>query len=112
MLQSALDRTLHALADPTRRAVIERLSQAPASISALARGFDMALPSFMQHMAVLEADGLVRTTKLGRVRTCEINRAPLNEMSQWLDGQRRHWNARLDRLDAHLASLKNGDPQP
>ena len=109
MMPSALDRTLHALADPTRRAVIERLSEAPASISVLARRFDMALPSFMQHMAVLEADGLVRTSKTGRVRTCEINREPLNEMSRWLDSQRRQWNARLDRLDAHLKTMKQGE---
>lgn len=106
MLQPALDRTFHALADPTRRAVIERLSEAPASIGTLARGFEMTLPSFMQHIAVLEADGLVRTSKTGRVRTCEINREPLDAMSQWLDAQRRHWSARLDRLDAHLATLK------
>lgn len=110
MVPSTLDRTFHALADPTRRAVIERLSEAPASISVLARDFDMALPSFMQHMAVLEADGLIRTSKTGRVRTCEIVPRPLDEMSHWLDSQRSHWSARLDRLDAHLKTMQQGDP--
>lgn len=105
-LQSSLDQTFQALADPTRRAVIERLARGPASVSDLARPFDMALPSFMQHLAMLETRGLIRTRKQGRVRTCEIVAEPFEDMSRWLSEQRALWTARLDQLDAYLSTLK------
>lgn len=107
--QAPLDQTLQALADPTRRAVIERLARGPASVSELARPFDMALPSFMQHLGLLEARGLIRTRKHGRIRTCELVGEPLEEVSRWLADQRALWTQRLDQLDAYLAALKNGE---
>ncbi|MBI3437032.1 MAG: helix-turn-helix transcriptional regulator [Proteobacteria bacterium] len=106
---ASLDFTLRALADPTRRAVIEQLSRCPASVSEIAKPFDMALPSFMQHLALLERHGLVRTKKQGRVRMCEIVPEPFEEMAHWLAQQRALWTARLDRLDSHLLTLKTGD---
>ena len=97
-----LDRVFRALADPTRRAVIERLSRSPASVGELARPFDMTLPSFSQHLDLLEDCGLVRSTKSGRVRTYRIARQPLAVATRWLDDQRALWDRRLDRLDAVL----------
>jgi DNA-binding transcriptional ArsR family regulator len=108
-LSASLDRAFQALADPTRRAVIERLSRGPASVSELARPFDMALPSFMQHLGMLEARGLIRTRKQGRVRTCEIVAEPLEEMSRWLGEQRALWTTRIDQLDSYLLTLKIGE---
>ncbi len=107
--QPVLDRTFHALADPTRRAVIERLGRGPASVSELAEPFAMALPSFLQHVTVLEKSGLIRTAKRGRTRTCELVREPLTEMSDWLDRQRTLWTRRLDQLDNYLLTLKDGE---
>jgi DNA-binding transcriptional ArsR family regulator len=104
--QSAgLDRTFTALADPTRRALIARLSQGPASISDLARPFAMSLPAVMQHVTVLEDAGIVRTEKIGRVRTCQIVPRALGEVEQWLDDRRREWSQRLDRLGDYLKTL-------
>lgn len=97
-----LDRVLHALADPTRRAVVQRLGVGPASTSELARPFDMALTSFAQHMQVLELAGLVHSLKVGRVRTYRLDPAPLQPLSDWLAQQKEMWTARLDRLDAFL----------
>lgn len=101
---ASLDRVFQALADPTRRAVIERLNRGPAPVSDLARPFRMALPSFVQHLAVLERCGLVRSRKAGRVRTYRLAPAPLGAAGQWLDAQRAHWERRLDQLDAYLAA--------
>lgn len=102
--QSAeLDRVFHSLADSTRRAVVERLGAGPASTTELARPFDMALPSFMQHLAVLERDGLVASHKRGRVRTFELVVEPLVHGERWMVVQRRTWERRLDQLDAYLA---------
>ena len=98
-----------ALADPTRRAVVERLVAGSASVSELARPFDMALPSFTQHLAVLERAGLVASTKNGRVRTYRLAPAALELADGWLADQRRLWERRLDQLDALLVSL---DDQP
>lgn len=97
-----LDRVFQALASPTRRAVIEELRRGPASVSDLARPFDMALPSFMQHVAVLEASGLVRSRKRGRVRTLRLVPDRLAKAAGWLERQRTLWEARLDRLDDYL----------
>ena len=102
----AFDRVFHALADPTRRAVIERLSQGPSTVKDLAEPFDMALPSFLQHLDVLSESGLVHSVKTGRVRTCYLEPQPLQAMEQWLLDQRTIWERRLDQLDAYVLQLK------
>lgn len=99
-----LSPVFHALADPTRRAVLSRLSLGPAPVSELAKPFNMALPSFTQHLGVLESSGLVKSRKLGRVRTFELNPARVQQAEGWLSDQRRVWEGRLDRLDAYLKS--------
>lgn len=100
-----LNQIFHALADPTRRAVIEQLSKNPASVSELAGPFDMALPSFLQHLKVLEESRLVRSTKNGRVRTVEIEHKTLEQVESWLDKQRSLWETRLDQLDNYLSTV-------
>lgn len=95
-----LDLTFRALAAPARRAVVARLSAGPATVSELAAPFGMALPSFMQHLDVLEEGGLVRSHKVGRVRTYELVRPQLRRASHWLDAQRELWERRFDQLDA------------
>jgi DNA-binding transcriptional ArsR family regulator len=102
----ALDRVFQALADPTRRAVLERLSTSPAAVSELARPFKMALPSFSQHLDVLESCGLVRSRKQGRVRTYQLQPRPLKAAEGWMSKQRRLWERRLDQLDSFLQQIK------
>ncbi len=102
-----LDRLFHALADPARRAIIERLSRGPAPVSELARPLPMSLPSAMQHLGVLEAAGLVRSQKIGRVRICAIDAAALSQAEQWINARRSEWEHRLDRLGDYLETLKN-----
>lgn len=97
-----LDGLFHALADPTRRAVLGRLGRGPASVGELARPFAMALPSFMKHIRLLEASGWIRTRKDGRVRTCMIEKQAFAAAEAWLCEQRALWAARFDRLDALL----------
>jgi DNA-binding transcriptional ArsR family regulator len=110
--QSAqLDRVLHALADPTRRAVVERLGRGPASVRDLAAPFAMSLPGLLQHLAVLEASGLVCSEKRGRVRTCRLAPAGLRRLDEWVAAQKTEWEARLDRLGAYLAATE-GDETP
>ena len=104
--QAQLDHVFRALADPTRRAVLERLGRGPAPVSELAEPFDMALPSFMQHLGVLEECGLVRSRKSGRVRTCQLVPQPLKRAERWMTGQRAVWERRLDQLDDYLTELK------
>lgn len=99
-----------ALADPTRRTVIERLGHGPASVSELAEPFAMALPSFMQHLRVLEEAGLVRSHKQGRVRTYRLDPTPLATAESWLARQRALWERRLDRFDAYVATLEEDAP--
>ncbi|HEU0076681.1 MAG TPA: metalloregulator ArsR/SmtB family transcription factor [Longimicrobiaceae bacterium] len=102
--QSApLDQLFHALADPTRRAMVERLSRAPAPVSELARHLPISLPGVMQHLRVLEASGLVRSEKVGRVRTCRLEPAALRAAEQWITERRAGWERRLDRLGEYLA---------
>lgn len=91
-----------ALSDPTRRAVIARLGQGPASVSELASPFDMGLPSFMKHIRLLEISGMIRTTKVGRTRTCVIDRLGLSSAERWLSEQREIWEAQADRLEAFV----------
>lgn len=93
----------HALADPTRRVMVERLSRGPASVSELARPLDMSLSAVVQHLRVLEASGLVRSEKVGRVRTCSIEPAALRTVEQWIAERRVSWERRLDRLGDYLA---------
>jgi len=105
-----LPRVFQALSDPTRLAVVARLAQGPASMSALAEPFDMALPSFSQHLRLLEGCGLVRSHKSGRVRTFELQPERLKTVEHWLNLIRERWDQRLDRLDDYLATLK--EPKP
>lgn len=102
-----LDRVFYALADPTRRAVLERLSIGPAAVSELAKPFDMALPSFTQHLNVLSECGLVHSQKTGRIRTYQIAPDALIIAEQWMVEQRQLWEARLNQLDSYLTQLKD-----
>ena len=104
-----LNSVFHGLADPTRRAVLERLSRGPAAVTELAKPFRMALPSFLQHLAVLEGCGLVKSRKAGRVRTYQITPQPLQAAEGWLEQQRGLWNRRLDQLDSYLLTTKEED---
>jgi DNA-binding transcriptional ArsR family regulator len=105
--QSAdLDRMFHALADPARRAMVERLSRAPAPVSDLARPLPMSLPAAMQHLAVLESAGLVRSEKTGRVRTCTLDTTALSQAERWINERRIEWEHRLDRLGDYLKTLE------
>jgi DNA-binding transcriptional ArsR family regulator len=108
--RSALDPVFRALADPTRRAVLKHLSRGPAATSELARPFRMALPSFTQHMDVLEACGLVRSRKVSRVRMYRLAPSSLRAAEDWLSRQRSTWEQRLDQLDAHLHRRKGPVP--
>src|SRR5215469_3398091 len=101
---SALDRVFQALADPTRRLMVERLARGPASVSELAAPLDMSLPAVVQHLQLLEASGLVRSEKTGRVRTCRIDAKALGKAEDWIAARRASWERRLDRLDAYLAA--------
>ncbi|TPK22674.1 winged helix-turn-helix transcriptional regulator [Mesorhizobium sp. B2-5-9] len=101
-----IDGIFRALADPTRRRVVERLNRSPASVSELAQPFDMALPSFIDHLKILEGCGLVRSQKTGRVRTYELAPEPLKLAESWLAEQRTVWERRLDRFDAYVMTLK------
>jgi DNA-binding transcriptional ArsR family regulator len=94
-----------ALADPARRAMLERLSRGPAPVSELAKPLPMSLPSVMQHLVVLEASGLVRSKKVGRVRTCSIEPSALSPAEQWINARRAQWEGHLDHLGAYLATL-------
>jgi DNA-binding transcriptional ArsR family regulator len=105
-----LDGLFVALADPTRRAVVQHLGQGPTSVGDLARKFPMTLPSFMKHVQTLESSGLIRTTKSGRVRTCRLNRKRLALIDDWLAEQRRVWEGRTDRLE-HFVTTSKEDNQ-
>ena len=100
-----LDALFHALADPTRRAILARLARGPATVTELAAPFDMALPSVMAHLKRLEDGGLIETTKTGRVRSCALIPAAFTPVQHWLDAQRDIWEARLDRLDDYVTRL-------
>lgn len=102
----ALDAVLKALSDPTRRRVMERLGRGQASVSELAEPFEMALPSFVQHLGVLEQAGLVLSQKRGRIRTYRLQPGRLDVLDGWLARQRSLWEQRLDQLDAYLLTMK------
>lgn len=97
-----------ALGDPTRRAIIERLGRGPATVSELATPHDMALPSFMAHLARLERAGLVQTSKSGRIRSCRLIGANLAPVQGWLSQQRALWQARLDQFDDYVSTISAG----
>ncbi len=99
----SLDQVFQALADPTRRRMVERLVRGPASVTELARPQVMSLPAVLQHLQVLEACGLVRSEKAGRVRTCHIEPDGLRAAEDWIAAQRTAWESRLDRLGEYLA---------
>jgi DNA-binding transcriptional ArsR family regulator len=101
--RAPLDLMFHALADPSRRLMVERLSRGPASVSELAQPLTMSLPAVVQHLQVLEVSGLVRSTKVGRVRTFRIEPAALRTAEQWISERRTSWERRLDRLGDYLA---------
>jgi DNA-binding transcriptional ArsR family regulator len=103
-----LDAAFHALADPTRRAVVSRLAKGPAPVMELARPFAMGLPSFMKHLRVLEKDGLIRSEKIGRVRTCWVNTERLAATESWLSEQRALWQGRTDRLADYVETHMSG----
>jgi DNA-binding transcriptional ArsR family regulator len=104
-----LDLVFQALADPTRRVIVERLSQGSASVSDLARGLPVTLSAVHQHLGVLETSGLVRSEKVGRVRTCHLELKMLDTAEVWIAARKARWQRRLDRLDSYLASLPPED---
>ncbi|MCB1335086.1 MAG: helix-turn-helix transcriptional regulator [Roseivivax sp.] len=108
-MDNYLDSFFGAISDPTRRAVIERLVHGPAPVSELHAPHDIALPSFLKHLKVLEAAGLVRSIKVGRVRTVHLEAAPLAKAEHWLERQRRIWEGRTDRLAALAEALERQD---
>lgn len=107
----SLDLLFKALADPSRRGMVERLSRGPATVSELARPLAMSLPAVVQHLQVLEASGLVRSEKVGRVRTCRIESPALGTAERWITERRTDWERRLDRLGDHLAERPEERPE-
>jgi DNA-binding transcriptional ArsR family regulator len=105
--QAAVDRVFHALADPTRRAMLERLSRGPASVTELGEPLAMSLAAVVQHVQVLERSGVIRTEKVGRVRSCRIEPAGLDVAERWISERRALWERRFDRLGDLL-----GEPDP
>jgi DNA-binding transcriptional ArsR family regulator len=103
-----LDELFQALADPSRRIIVERLSQGPASVTELAAPLPMSLPAVVQHVQVLEAVGLIRTQKVGRVRTCHLQLKRLDGADDWIKARRAEWERRLDRLGDYLAATDPG----
>lgn len=110
--QAAVDRVFHALADSTRRALVERLSRGPASVTDLAKPLDMTLAGVVQHLQVLELSGVIRSEKVGRVRTCRIEPAGLGVAERWIAERRALWERRLDRLGEILAEGEPKEPRP
>lgn len=112
MVQSAVaDDVFHALSNSTRRKVLEQLSLGPATVGELAAPFDMKLPSFVQHLSILERSRLVKSKKRGRVRTYEITPARFTVVEDWLSERRQLWEARLDRFDAYVKQLKTKESE-
>jgi DNA-binding transcriptional ArsR family regulator len=105
---SPVDQVFHALSDPTRRRLVERLSQGPASVSALAKPLGITLAAVVQHIQVLEQSGIIRSHKAGRVRTCQIEPAGLDVLSDWIAERRSLWERRFDRLGDLLAEEEQG----
>lgn len=111
--QTDIDRIFHALADPSRRGMVDRLSRGPASVKELAAPLSMALPSVMKHLRVLEAGGIVVSRKAGRVRTYRIEPAALASVEEWVSRRKAAWNSQFDRLEAYLAEEpQEGSEEP
>ena len=108
---AALDRIFHALADPTRRAIVARLCRGPASVSELAKPLSMALPTVLQHLQVLETSRLIRSEKAGRVRTCHLEPVAFASIEHWIGRQRIVWEARLDRMAAYAKAVSDKGAQ-
>ena len=102
-----LDATFSALADPTRRAILERLAGGQASVTQLAQPFDLSLPAISKHLKVLERAGLIARTREAQWRPCRLEASPLREVFDWVEHYRRFWEASFDRLDAYLRTLQN-----
>jgi DNA-binding transcriptional ArsR family regulator len=109
-LRDPLDLAFQALADPTRRGMLDRLSRGPATVGELARPLHMSLPAVLQHVQVLEASGLVRSQKVGRVRTCVLAPEALTGAEQWISARRTTWERRLDRLGDYLEATAPEEP--
>jgi DNA-binding transcriptional ArsR family regulator len=107
-LRVKIDRVFHALGDPTRRAIVEKLSKGPLSVSGLATPLGITLTAVAQHLQILEESGLVRTEKIGRVRTCRLETTGLSVLEQWVRDRRSLWERRLDRLGDLLAEPEQG----
>jgi DNA-binding transcriptional ArsR family regulator len=107
---TTIDATFRALGDPTRRRVIELLGAGPASMTELSRPFDITLPSLSKHLDILERSGLVRSRKVGRVRTYRLVPSKLESAEHWLSRQRAVWERRLDQLDEHLKTMREEEP--
>ena len=105
------DVVFHALSDPTRRHIVERLGRGPASVSELAAPLPMSMPAVVQHLQVLEASGLVESQKVGRVRTCRLVLKRLDTVQDWIDARRASWERRLDRLGEFLAEQDKQEPK-
>jgi DNA-binding transcriptional ArsR family regulator len=109
--EDSVELLFHALADPSRRAMVDRLTRGPASVSELARPLAISLPAVVQHLHVLEDSGLVHSHKLGRVRTCTVEPAALRSAERWLSERRTFWEQSLDRLGEYLAEDNNKQQQ-
>lgn len=103
--EDSIERTFIALSDPTRRAVVEKLCDGSATVSQLANPFDMSLPSFTQHLSVLEKAGLIVSRREGRSRVCSLNPSVLKSAEDWMASHRKQWESRLDRFEAHLEKV-------
>lgn len=109
-LSQSVDKTFVALSDPTRRAVVQALSEGAATVSQLAKPFDMALPSFTQHLGVLEKAGLIVSRREGRSRVCTLNPIALKKAEEWIASHRLQWENRMDRFEAHLEIMQEEKP--
>jgi len=110
MQADPLTLTFSALADPTRRAILQRLAHGEASVGELTEPFDISMPAISRHLKVLEQAGLVARTRNAQWRPVQLNAAPLAEVAGWVERYRRHWQSEFDRMDAYLADLQKGDP--
>jgi DNA-binding transcriptional ArsR family regulator len=110
MAADALSATLSALADPTRRAILARLSDGEATVNELAAPFDISLPAVSRHLKVLQAAGLITRSREAQWRPCRLEAGPLKDLAAWLAHYRRFWEGSFDRMDAYLAELTKGDP--
>jgi DNA-binding transcriptional ArsR family regulator len=112
MSDDTLSATFAALADPTRRAILERLARGDATVGELAQPFDLTMPAISKHLSVLERAGLVAKSREGQRRNCRITATPLKNATSWLNEYRRHWEANLESLDAYLSRIQEQEQKP